>query len=53
MTSFSERKARQDIYDALRFLAPDEAEKILREMAQDMKKLADRYDRLLEETICG
>jgi hypothetical protein len=44
-------RAREQIFDALRFLNPTEAERILSEMARDMKKLADKYDRLLEETI--
>lgn len=45
-------RAREQIYDALRFLNPSEAERILTEMAKDMKKLADKYDQLLQETIC-
>ncbi len=50
-TEQSVAKAREEIFNALRFLAPDEAERILREMADAMKKLADKYDRLLEEAI--
>lgn len=50
-TDQSIAKAREEIFDALRFLAPGEAERILREMAEEMKKLADKYDRLLEEAI--
>lgn len=46
-------RAEREIFDAIRFLAPPESERLLREMADGMKKLADKYDRLLEETICG
>ena len=49
---YSITRAREQIYDALRFLNPSEAERILSEMARDMKKLADRYDQMLLETIC-
>jgi hypothetical protein len=48
---YSITRAREQIFDALRFLNPTDAERILSEMARDMKKLADKYDRLLEETI--
>jgi hypothetical protein len=48
---YSITRAREQIFDALRFLNPADAERILSEMARDMKKLADKYDRLLEETI--
>jgi hypothetical protein len=44
-------RAREEIFNALRFLAPDEAERILREMADAMKKLASKYDDLLAEAI--
>lgn len=44
-------KAREQIFDALRFLAPDEAERILREMANSMKGVAEKYDRLLQDAI--
>lgn len=47
----SVRRAREQIFDALRFLNPTDAERILSELAREMKKLADKYDRLLEETI--
>lgn len=44
-------RAREEIYNALRFLAPHVAEEILRELHADMKKLADKYDRLLQEMV--
>ena len=44
-------RAREEIFNAVRFLAPDEAERILREMADAMKKVATEYDRLLERAI--
>lgn len=45
-------KARQEIYDALRFLNPSVAEEILKDLHQDMKNLADKYDRMLSD-ICN
>lgn len=44
-------RAREEIYEALRFLAPHVAEEILKQLHEDMKKLADRYDRLLQEMV--
>ena len=44
-------RAREEIFNAVRFLAPDEAERILREMADAMKEVARKYDRLLEGAI--
>lgn len=46
-------KAREQIFDAIRFLAPDGAERELRELANQMKLLADKYDRELSNAICG
>jgi hypothetical protein len=36
-------RAREQIFEAVRFLAPDEAERELRELANAMKVLADKY----------
>lgn len=44
-------KAKQEIFDAVRFLAPDEAERLLRELADSMKRIADQYDRMLEDAV--
>lgn len=44
-------KASEEIFDAVRFLAPDEAHKLLQGMADRMKALADKYDRLLQDAI--
>ena len=44
-------RAREEIYEALRFLAPHVAEGILKQLYEDMKKLADKYDRLLQELV--
>jgi hypothetical protein len=45
-------KAKETIFDAVRFLAPDEVERLLREMADSMKRLADQYDDNLHNIIC-
>lgn len=44
-------KAKEEIFDAIRFLAPDVAEQVLRELADGMKKLANEYDRKLESLV--
>lgn len=44
-------RSKQEIFDAVRFLAPDEAERLLRELADAMKRLADSYDRQLQDAI--
>jgi hypothetical protein len=44
-------RAKEEIFDAVRFLAPDEAERVLREMAEAMKRLAEKYDHLLADAI--
>lgn len=46
-------RAREQIFEAIRFLAPDEAERELRELANAMKVVADKYDRELLNAICG
>lgn len=46
-------RAREQIFEAVRFLAPDEAERELRELANAMKVLADKYERDLSYAICG
>lgn len=46
-------RAREQIFEAVRFLAPDEAERELRELANAMKVVADKYDRELLNAICG
>lgn len=51
MDDKSIQRAREQIYDAVRFLAPDEAHRILKEAADSTKKLADKYDRLLQEAL--
>ena len=45
------QRAKEEIFDAVRFLAPDEAERILRELADSMKGVAEKYDRMLEEVV--
>lgn len=45
-------KAREQIYDAVRFLAPDEAHEVLKDCADSLKRLADKYDRELADAIC-
>lgn len=44
-------RAKQEIFDAVRFLAPDEAERLLRELAEAMKRASEQYDRILEDAI--
>ena len=45
-------KASEAIFDAVRFLAPDEAHRLLAEAAERMKVLADKYDALLQDALC-
>ena len=45
-------KAREEIFDALRFLAPDEAHRLLKGMTENMAKVSERYDALLLDAIC-
>jgi hypothetical protein len=45
-------KAREQIFDAVRFLAPDEAHEVLKDCAAALKKLAEEYDRKLADAIC-
>lgn len=45
-------KAREQIFDAVRFLAPDEAHEVLKDCAAALKKLAEDYDRKLADAIC-
>ena len=45
-------KAREQIFDAVRFLAPDEAHEVLKDCAASLKKLAEEYDRKLADAIC-
>lgn len=45
-------KAREQIFDAVRFLAPDEAHEVLKDCADSLKKLAEEYDRKLADAIC-
>lgn len=44
-------RAKEQIFDAIRFLAPDEAHKVLNDLADGMKDLADKYDRMLEDVV--
>lgn len=44
-------RTKQEIFDAVRFLAPDEAERLLRELADAMKDVASKYDRMLEDAV--
>jgi hypothetical protein len=45
-------RAKEAVFDAVRFLAPDEAQRLLQELADSMKKLADEYDSNLASVIC-
>lgn len=44
-------RAKEQIFDAIRFLAPDEAHKVLKDLTDGMKGLADKYDRMLEDGV--
>lgn len=45
-------RAKEEVFDAVRFLAPDELHRLFQELADDMKNLADEYDRKLAFVIC-
>lgn len=46
-----EERAREEIYDAIRFLPPRVAQKLLEEAGNDMKKVVKDYENNLEHTI--
>ena len=44
-------RAKEQVFDAVRFLAPDEAHKVLKDLEDGMKHLSEKYDRDLENVI--
>jgi uncharacterized protein YydD (DUF2326 family) len=46
------QRAKEAIYDEVRFLAPGEVQRIFEELAAATKVLADKYDAMLQDAIC-
>lgn len=51
--SIEETKAREEIYDAVRFLPPRVAQQLLEDISKDLKKVIEKYERELEYSICS
>lgn len=47
------QRAKEEVFDAVRFLAPDEVHRLFKELTDATKKLADDYDRKLAEIVCN
>ena len=44
-------RVREEIYQTVRFLAPVDAKRLFEELAKDMKRVADEYDKMLQNIL--
>jgi hypothetical protein len=46
------QRAKEQVFDAMRFLAPADVHRVFKELAESTEKLAEEYDRKLQGLIC-